>query len=67
MPVSTERLRAVPPVAARSFGERRHAHLGEHVVGGAQLFAGVRPTATAAQPFPEQQPCPRVLAPDAGA
>jgi hypothetical protein len=42
-------------LAAGPFGERFHAYLGEHVVGGAQLLACVEPTVLAAQPLAEQQ------------
>jgi len=42
-------------LAAGTPGERLHADRGEHVVGGAQLCAGVGPAALAAQPLPVEQ------------
>ena len=49
---------------ARTLGEARHPDLGEHLVRGAQLFAGVDPAALAAQPFAVQQVHARQTHPD---
>jgi hypothetical protein len=56
--VSDERLRDFSGSAqlfGGAAGERFHTHAGQHFVGGAQVLAGVRSAALAAQPLAVQQ------------
>src|SRR5580658_2592800 len=55
-----------PQLTAGPFGERRHAHLLQHLVGGAQLLTRVQAAALTAQPFPVQQVRPGQLGADPG-